>query len=1122
MSTLNVNDGFDGAVDNLLLSVDLENRGCQLVSPSRSLGSETDHKNVMTQLKSLLETSAVDTLDTTAGKKLPGEDVSSVIPPEFLELPLAGCKGALDHRQTRVSHLKQAKGNSPISSSMSVASDKSCVSPNRHDHASVLKHAEAVIEYQRERINSLEAAITKFNAAISKTNSLYKQEIQRYGDENLELRQKLQTLATEFEVLSKRYDLDLSDSEAMKRKLNLFNHDLAQRDTEIAQLNDRLHKLPVENEQLKEKIILMASEIERLNREIRGLNLLDVKVGAKAAPAEIALATKACAAQHDKLKASSKCIAQLEYDVQSYKRLTESQSMEIKRLNYKLEKLRSTNLPNQYMASAQKQMLQIRSLFTHLAKQVNEKRPEQPENTVDEDLKSRSLYAACNLKVSAEFREMYDKLLQVVDQNISRNTHTDGMFSTTINYSCKSINEELQIRVDESVLTFFRVDDDRLSEVIKIPLNSLLGVKRSAETNEFHIYTNDSADHVIRADTRDRFNRLNYALQYAGFITEDVRFSIFSKVDYNWIPANFSWPAFNAVVNAAESSFKSGAPDNLNDVRRVMSEVYVITEPTERMITIDTVTNSLIVLGPQMSSTPFVVPCDTAFAVRLCDPTHEQCSGFEAVEPPVTTLINGGPTGSYFMPSKHTFAFVLPSNRILFVNGVDSENEKRLLKIVSKGQYRISALIFEEPAEAIERIESYKSAPSLSPEAVAPPPMINQRESLEHMPTDPGSHKVYELVDNVLILYMNDEEPVRVLNTEGCFRVNEDKREVAISSGGNETYVLNFSSQDTLSNFVRDLEAHGFTVNVEVENHKQVCIVTAGCLQLFKDIRDEPIITFNNHDTNVSIKEDQREIQISQFKGKMVKMTLDCTSPAEFRRWKFALSFAGFIKSPMKTKPGHSLNKFIFPIKIFDEHQSNERRAFQVESNRICMYVNPTIQTPFLIFDKSNISLELYDVERRLRVYINRNLKMEERFDFVLAMLTDYESLKASLKTHQYATENSKKSKGPKYHFILSKPGMIAIHRTKYDAEPQLVLDRKCYTADVSDMRVHFMPKSGMDNSIVINFKKEFNFKRWIMALKVAGFLPLTNDRVPILYLPTIGYGHICPEIPTLLKGHLK
>ncbi|GBE59505.1 hypothetical protein, conserved [Babesia ovata] len=1128
MGSHRVNDGFGDAVDNLMMAADIESRGCQLVSPPRSVSSDSDHISEMQKLKTLLASPAaampgdmigVDPLARSGSEH--GKHISAESP----GAAVSGNREGVEFLAKQLMHSKGSGAASPAPSNMSHRSDISPALLKNGEGANVLKHAEAVIEYQRERISALESAVEKFNQALAHTNNMHKNELQRQIDENLALRQEMQKVVTEFEVLSQRYQMDMSETEQLKKKVNIFTHDLAKREDELARMQEQMHQLPLDNNELKAKNRMLSKEIDRLNREIRGLNLLDAKINAKPGASAIAGATVACAAQHDKLKASTKCIAQLENDLQSYKRLTESQSMDIKRLHHQLDKLQKEAKPNNYLVSAQRQMLQIRSVFVQLAKQSTQPKPATSPISVDEDLNNRSFYAAYNMKASAEFREMYDKLLDVVNRNMSKNVSDGGFYTMPVYYSCDSVNGQLHVKVEESLLIFSREDEDQVTEVVRIPLSMVMGVKKVAETNEFYIHTNDSSVHIIRADSRDIYNRLYYALQYAGFINEHVKFSIFSKVDFNWVPTDCSWPLNSAVVMVAESGYKGPSPMSMEHVRRALAEVYVITDPTERLMTIDQNSNSLVVTGPQMSATPFIVPCDDVFLVRLCDPAHIDCDDFVPADPPIATLANGTQTTSYFVHSSHVFAFVAIGSRILFVKGATANDERRLLSLLRKGEYRkpveSSEYVVDTPAGITSRKSSHVEQPiTLN----APSFVIRSRDTVE-MPSAPMTEsmapKVYEFVEGKLYLYTQQDEHTVLEKDKGFYRVNEETREVALSSGSSETYVLSFPNDEVLNEFTRELESHGFNQPNVAEVHQQVCIVTAGCLRLFKDSQDAPIVTFDNQDTEVAINEERREIKITNAKDKSLKMTLDCTSPAEFRRWKFALGFAGFIKGSAKARTGDALKKYIFPIKIFDDEIRSERRAFQVEPNRICLYVNPTITTPFLVFDKSKSSLELFDQERRLRLYVNRNTKMEERFDFGMAMLTDYQSLKLSLRENGYVTEPMK-GKVTRYHFVISKPGLIAIHRTKFEADPQLVLERKLYTAEVTNMCIKFVTKSDPNKNITIVFKKEFNFKRWLMALKVAGYLPLTPETVPVLYLPTIVYGHICAEIPALLKGHLK
>ncbi|EDO07753.1 hypothetical protein BBOV_III001860 [Babesia bovis T2Bo] len=1100
-------DHFGSAVDNLLMEVDLENRGCQLVSPTRSISSDNDQLSVLSKLRTLLE-------GQSSSPKTPGVISKSPRHEGSREFVTPELSGTLSHRL----YSRDLDRNSPAASQMSDSSVKSSAL-KKSERNNVLRHAEAVIEYQRDRINALEAAVAKFNTALTQTTDMYKQELQRQVDDNLNLRQEMQKVVTEFEVLSKRYEMDMAESESLKKQVNFLSHDLSKRELELSEAQEKLTQLPIDNSDLREKNRVLSNEIDRLNREISGLSLLDSKINTRNSSGEVAATTQSCAAQHERLKASSKCIAQLENDLQSYKRLTESQSMDIKRLNHQLEKLRGSSKPNDYMVLAQKQMLQIRSIFMQLAKQAKEPKPISRQPSMEESIENRSLYAAYGMRSSTELREMYEKIMDMMNRSSFGKSRCTDCFSLSVVYSCNDMENEMQVDIDESMLTLRRDDQDSSStEVIKIPLRSVVGVKKADDLNEFCIHTNDMSIHVLRAPNRDIFNRLHYALQYAGFVTEHTRFSIFSQADLSWVPPDFSWPNDIAAVSVTESSLSADCPSDLEGVRRYISDVHVITDPMERLCLLDHSTGSIIMLGPQLSSVPLVMPSMSTFAMRVCDATHKDCNFVEHVVAPTATLFNGGPTNFYFVPAQHIFAFIPDNRRVIFVKGIDSSNEKRLLRIVQNTKYRE----FSVAATAPEHHDSMASSIGAPQAEVAPEGDAGPSELMPAASQDRTRSKGYEFVDTKLVLYNGQDDEIIIDNKLGYYRVNKETNDVSLSSGSEEFCLLNFSTVEALQNFINELESRGFKQQEKEEVHFEVCVVSKDRIQLFVDTTKPPIVTYLRQDTTVTIQEDKRFIILEHTKDKSIRMELDCTKPKEFRNWKFALGFAGFIKGPAKPKNADMMKQYIFAVKL-QKNDSKERRSFQVLPDSILLYANPTQANPLLTMKRSEIHVELTEVHRRLRVYVNRNCKTEERFDFIITMMSDYELVKQGLHKHGYIKDVSKeKNKVIQLPFVYAKAGLIAVFRSKFDKEPQLELERLNYTAEVSNMCIKFISKMDIKKVIKIDFKKEFNFKRWIMALKVAGYLPLTSEVVPVLYMPTIMYGHVCPEIPMLLKGHLK
>ncbi|KAK2196013.1 hypothetical protein BdWA1_002611 [Babesia duncani] len=945
----------------------------------------------------------------------------------------------------------------------------------------VLEHAEAVIEHQRDRINTLEEALGKFNESIKHTNDLYKQDVAKLESDNKELRLQIQNLIAEYETISRRYQSDKSEFETVKQQLANADADLLKYRNECTALTQQCSVLPQENAQLREDKMHLINEVERLKKELSGISFLK-----KSAPQE---KHNVCDIRNMETRAMGKCLAQVENDLTTHKRLVESQRLEIKRLHdiINAQKSKQQPLSSEYLYCAHQQMLQMRKVLMNVIQQVNTQQAPTPKQVdVETAIDNRSIYAAMQLKATAEQRNMYDQLLQVVYKalNQSKMQSSRVLYTVEVNYVAPGDLSDskvwLQAHSDQVVLT----DKDGLV-LEQFKSGEKLSITASKDDLE-HIIRRDGRVYQLRASDPEGFRKIACALGYAAIITA---------------PPTASGQLQNANYKSEQD------PKSLRVIAAFgncdVSRETLLGDPQEFILHARLESNELLLSVPNSTDEPVKLTCESCFLKRIDQKDDHGKVIFESGAQVGQFLTNNPACISWKQEQEY---------KVVYMHVLNPWDEIKLVDLLDEMRFNI-----DDPE--LTKAPRAASTCDLSTSSKVQDQPENKTVELPS--------QLYKFVGDDLYLYMqSDAEPVIIDNLKGSFRVQKDRCEVAIISkrdeNNTETYVLSFPQVEAADVFVAELLEHHFERDdLFGSEYDQVCIVTMGKMVLYKSVSEDPIFEFTADNTRVTVDEIKREICVIQEKEKLVKMTLDCTNPYEFGRWKFALEFGGFIKTPFSCANSHSaLKKYIFPIKIFGD-TIQERRAFVVGKNEISLYVNPTIENPLLIFFKVDIDLEVFEAERRIRVYIQHNTKLEERFDFILPMLSDFNLFKEDAKRQKYNIGISKRKRNlPKCNFILAKPGLIAIHKSKFDVEPFLVIRSESYDCKlrVDGFTIKFVPKQPNSKKHTLTFKREIAFKKWLLALKVAGFIPITKAEVPILYFPTIIYGHLCQESLDALK----
>ncbi|EKX73275.1 conserved hypothetical protein [Theileria equi strain WA] len=1103
---------FDAAVDRFIdqhandeMLVDVENRQCKLVTPLKSIENAEDPQALLENIKTVLK------VETTP----------------------------------RLESQEPVKRRASLSSRASFEGPKNrtdTLEKNRNEM--ILEHAEAVIEYQRERINILEKTVERYNAALSKTNDMHKEEVQKYEENNKELRVQMQNIIADYEAISKRYEVDMSEFEKLKIKSLNDDSEMIKRNETIKELSTKLNILPKENEFLKEEKERLLREIKHLKLEILP-NLPEPSKNPRLDTHYVGESHVICDVRKRETAAMGKCLIQVENDLLSYKRLSEDQRVEIQRLHSIIDNLkaRGTSRPEQFILSAQKQILQLRHLFANTVKRqdvVEKEVTREHQNVGEDDLNNRSLHAAYVLKSTSEQRDMYDKLLEIVKNAMSFKSNTSYFYRCTALYSFVDEIEseyESQMRlfeINDGVILIHTLAEDRehVTSTDRLPLSNVQVVNTDFGNLRF-ILKEDDMYHIITLNTSDLYNRMYHALQYAGFIVEDRRLTIYSSIDLSTLEPEDHWPSDLIAIHFSQAiNFSINQSDSLfSCILDTTQSVSVISDMIPTLLSYDQDLNALIAYGPNLANRPRIFPCDQCVLFRI--------QGYDGdITIPVATFPNGLPIDSFFNIPFTIYCMVMfksvqwNSNQTHDCSSDASPSISTEHSTLKSVDLKILYLVPRDSRSSIALNALIKRIRFCTEE------MLDIDHSSDGEPSvitsiSKDEETFYRFRDNFLELYIDsNDKPVLVDTTADYYKINSTTSEVAIITNVNsekrETYVLAIDDREKYEKFLADLKNSELKLlKGDINNTLgQVCVVSKGYIQLYDQQNSPiavPIIVFQPTNTAIHVDEKLRKIMIIQKADKVIRMSLDCTNPVEFSRWKFALTFSGFLEhEEPDANINSALKEFIFPIKIFDEQAPEERRAFNVFREKILLYTHPAADDPFLVWEKSDLSIEKYEKERRLRLYTRKGSKFEERFDLLIPLLTDYQNILAVLGQFEYVFEKPIKKITLKYQYVVAKPGTISLHETKYDKTALITLNNSEYKCQVKSAGfiIKFTPTITTKRTMKLVFKKEHSFRRWLLALKVAGFLPLSTENIPVLYFPTIIYGFACTESKSLFKQY--
>ncbi|XP_026192125.1 uncharacterized protein LOC34619563, partial [Cyclospora cayetanensis] len=331
-----------------------------------------------------------------------------------------------------------------------------------------------------------------------------------------------------------------------------------------------------------------------------------------------------------------------------------------------------------------------------------------------------------------------------------------------------------------------------------------------------------------------------------------------------------------------------------------------------------------------------------------------------------------------------------------------------------------------------------------------PPPVAKPKEPPPPPPEPeaPEENELFVIRDGNLMLFekQGDTQPILKLHHADCAtHADPVNREFIIThkpgTPEEETYVFSFPTDDVYKGWYKKLEENGFLMRKgdhRGRTSNQVGVVSKGCLDLYKDYGTpdaKPVITLMANRCSATASRERREIRIIHTSptGKRERITLDCASVAEFDR-------------------------YVFPINLFED-ASGRRSALLIENRMIMLFPAPEATEPVLCASADECEVQPVISQRKLRVYVNRNTRREQRIDFILALAKDFD-----------------------------RKGLMAVYKSKFDIARR------------------------------VNVISADSRERWEFALKLAGFKAFSKSQLPRFFFPQIIYGFVAEEAAELRK----
>ncbi|KAL8436753.1 hypothetical protein Efla_002185 [Eimeria flavescens] len=1028
-----------------------------------------------------------------------------------------------------------------------------------HHESRALDRAQKVIEEQKERIESLTEAVLRYQQSRGDSHQRLQSELQEYIKENQRLRLQLDSLRAEVSALEQVRSRDEREVQEVVEALSAAERGIAERDKLIKVLQSQDKR--AENERLKEEQQRLLLRIDKLQK-LTGV-FGDAELDSRS-PADIA--DQLARVQRDVelhrgmtrqlghttevrfAGVRPRCVrtfSGLCSNLLEGQKLIEEQRAEIQRLYKIIEALNREKalvppvvltLPKHLRGAGVEQLEALSTKMGLILQALDRARQEagadDREERVSMAMMHQKMLEEQQALLKSPARPFACRLLEGFNRLSERGPDRgetwrgDGNFfytGTAVHACTESLDQDADYRekimaVKEGMLCVFY--DPKASDIFvyfhfdiclgikckkknKMPalfgLSQCFSAKRRDEdpiailrphkavkvemdpaslliTIGYEPCPGRTETHFFRVATEDEMNRWHYALAYAGFIR----------------PAP---PTRQPPPSASPSIPQSSEPPSTHREEMVVSVSVPgclgfdgeATEPQRHDARIQYVKskNALSITSPS-DIVPFIIPCSD-----------------------VEMSINRDSNSIVFTsPQASELACMHSANLTALAARC------RLIETVSQGKYYVPK---KEPTPPTSEEEEKPKTPPPAPE----PAKITDDNDL------------FVIKDGWLMLFekAGDTQPMLKLhNTDCATQPDAASREFVIThkpgTPEEETYVFTFPTDEVFQRWYKKFEENGFLkrkVEQASRTSNQVGVVSKGCLELYKDYGSpdaKPVIVLMANRCSAKASRERREIRIlhTNPQGKRERITLDCASLPEFDRWDVALHFGNFLTGDGATGTNWqtytNLTKYVFPINLFED-ASGRKSALIIEDRTIKLFATPDATEPVLSAVADDCEVQPVISQRKLRVYINRNTKKEQRIDFILHLAKDFDRYVAACQRNAFPEAIVGKAvEKLSIPFVLCRKGLMAVYKSKFHAHAELTFEVPKYTFEEDGPVFLFISNEGENKEVRVALQS----CRWEFALKVAGFKSFSKSPPPRFFFPQIIYGFVAEEAAELRK----
>ncbi|OEH74703.1 hypothetical protein cyc_02755 [Cyclospora cayetanensis] len=921
------------------------------------------------------------------------------------------------------------------------------LAPQRESRA--LESAQTLIEQQKERIESLTETVMRLQHTKGDSQVRLQKDLQVYIHENQRLRLQLDSMKAEIAALEQVRHREEKEVQEVVEALAAAEKGIADRDSLIKRL--QREDKTAENEKLKEdqqRLLTRLSKLQKLtgtagDESYEGRSPEDLAEQLVKVQREVELhrgTTRQLGHTTEELRISKMCLVQAEANLLEGQKLIEEQRAEIQRLYKIVEALnREKALTPPVVLTLPKHLRgvgieQLEALSTKMGQILQALDRERKMAGADEREERTSM--------ALLQQRMMEEQQALLKRQVSDVSCTSSLARTVLHACMGSLDEDADYRekvmaVNEgTLLLFYDPKDEEPTAILRPHKMVSLAIDASALliTLVYEPCPGRSETHLFKFRTDDELNRWHHALAYGGFIRA-------APLVQHALPPSTVPPSSEAPSTPKEEMLVSvNIPDGIG-----FDGAPTLSERHNGRVQYNKARNMLIITSPEVIMCP-----RRSLASLLPFPSLKDNFSLQKETLGLWDETTGG-------SEQHLGVSASPIVPLL-----------RLVGIAGMGTYYQPPVKKEPPPPPVAK-----------PKEPPPPPPE---------PEAPEENELFVIRDGNLMLFekQGDTQPILKLHHADCAtHADPVNREFIIThkpgTPEEETYVFSFPTDDVYKGWYKKLEENGFLMRKgdhRGRTSNQVGVVSKGCLDLYKDYGTpdaKPVITLMANRCSATASRERREIRIIHTSptGKRERITLDCASVAEFDRWNVALHFGNFLKGDDITGTGSqtyaNLSKYVFPINLFED-ASGRRSALLIENRMIMLFPAPEATEPVLCASADECEVQPVISQRKLRVYVNRNTRREQRIDFILALAKDFDRYVAACQRDSFPEAVvGKPMEKLAIPFVLCRKGLMAVYKSKFHAHAELTLEVPKYTLSEEGTSYVFVSNEGKDIARRVN-----------------------------------------------------